>query len=120
MRRPSLLNTLMFKLSCLTYSEFPMPTSRRNTIIRAVTTVTADIATGIAVASACAWLIETAALGLFMSFLVWLIGALVALALSQYVVHPAAKVLLCDRKLDAVVELTSGAYAAMRTRLQPA
>lgn len=81
-----------------------MPTSRRNVIIRTVATITGDIATGVAVASACIWLIETAALGLFLSFLVWLLGTLAALALSQYVVHPALTALLSDSKLDLAVD----------------
>lgn len=110
-RRPTLLNTLMFRLSLLPpfnpFSEFPMPTSRRNTIIRAVATVAGDIAAGVAVATTCVWLIEFATLGLFLSFLAWLLGALIALALSQYVVHPAVTVLLCDRKLDLAIDAVS-------------
>lgn len=77
-----------------------MSTSRRNVIIRTVAAVCGDIATGLAIASACVWLIEAATLGMFLSFLVWLLGTLVALALSQYVVHPALAVLLSNRKLD--------------------
>jgi len=84
------------------------PHTRRNTFIRAVATVTGDIAVGAAVATACLWLIESAALGLFLSFLVWLIGTLLALAFSQYVVHPAAAVLLSDRKLDQAVDGLAG------------
>jgi hypothetical protein len=121
-RRPSLLNTLMFKLSLLNPfnpTEFPM-SSRRNILIRTVATVAGDIAVGIAVATACAWFIEAAALGLFLSFLAWLLGALAALAFSQYVVHPATSVLLCDHKLDAVVDLATGVFSALRMRLQPA
>ena len=123
-RKPSLLNTVLFKLSLLSpfnpFKEFPMPTSRRNILIRTVAAVAGDIATGIAVATACAWFIEAAALGLFLSFLIWLVGALAALAFSQYVVHPAASVLLCDHKLDAVVDVATGLYTALRMRLQPA
>lgn len=59
-------------------------------------------------AAACVWLIEAATLGLFLSFLVWLIGSLLALALSQFVVHPAVAVLLSDRKLDQVLDGASG------------
>ena len=106
-RQPSLLNTLLFRLSLLnplTPTEFPMSNSRRNIIIRSVATVVGDIATGVAVASACVWLIEAAALGLFLSFLVWLLGTLIALALSQYVVHPALTVVLSDAKLDLAVD----------------
>ena len=108
-RQPSLLNTLLFKASLLnpfTPTEFPMST-RRNILIRTVASVAGDIATGVAVASACVWLIETAALGLFLSFLVWLLGTLVALALSQYVLHPVLSVALSDRKLDLAVDAVS-------------
>ena len=127
-RQPTLLNTLLFKLSLLPIinpmSEFPMSTSRRNVIIRTIATVAGDIAAGLAVASACIWIIESAALGLFLSFLVWLIGTLLALALSQYVVHPALTVLLSDAKLDlavdAVTALGSRFTRFTRSVLQPA
>ena len=75
--------------------------SRRNTVIRTVAALCGDIAIGVAVATACAWVIESAALGLFLSFLLWLVGTLLALALSQYLVHPAVQLVLSDRKLDA-------------------
>lgn len=107
-RQPSFLNNLLFELSLFPIfnpmSEFPMSTSRRNVIIRTVSTIAGDIATGLAVASACVWIIESAALGLFLSFLLWLIGTLLALALSQYVVHPALTVMLSDSKLDLAVD----------------
>ncbi len=110
-RKPSLLNRLLFDFSLLPIfnpmSEFPMRTSRRNTIIRAVAAVSGDIAAGIVMASACVWLIEAATLGLFLSFLAWLLGALIALALSQYVVHPGVNVLLSDRKLDLAIDALS-------------
>ena len=106
-RQPSTWNTLKFKLSLLPIfnpmSEFPM-SSRRNTLLRTVAAVSGDIATGIAMAAACVWLIEAAALGLFLSFLLWLLGALIALAFSQYVVHPTVAVMLSNRKLDASIE----------------
>ena len=90
-----------------------MSTSRRNVIVRTVATITGDIATGIAVASACVWFIQAATLGWFLSFLIWLIGTLLALALSQYVVHPALTVALSDAKLDLAVD----AVAALGSRL---
>jgi hypothetical protein len=77
--------------------------SQRNTLIRSVAGLTGDVAVGVAIASACLWLIEFAALGLFLSFLSWLLAAIVALALSQYLVHPTIKLLLTDRKLDRAV-----------------
>jgi hypothetical protein len=107
-RQPSFLNNLLFELSLFPIfnpmSEFPMSTSRRNVLIRTISTIAGDIATGLAVASACVWIIESAALGLFLSFLLWLIGTLLALALSQYVVHPALTVMLSDSKLDLAVD----------------
>ncbi|NMM13188.1 MAG: hypothetical protein HHJ17_06575 [Rhodoferax sp.] len=110
-KQPSLLNNLLFRLSCLnplTPKEFPMSHSRRNILIRSVATITGDIATGIAVASVALWVIETAALGVFLSFLVWLLAAIAALALSQYVLHPALSVVLSDQKLDLAVAAVSG------------
>lgn len=82
--------------------------TRRNLIIRTVATIVGDFTTGMAIASIAVWIIETAALGLFLSFMVWLISALVALALSQYVVHPGLTVVLSDRKLDVAVQAVSG------------
>ena len=110
-RQPNTWNTFKFKLSLLPISnpmsEFPM-SSRRNTLIRTVAAVSGDIATGIAMAAACVWIVETAALGLFLSFLAWLLGTLIALAFSQYVVHPAVAVMLSNRKLDDSIEAING------------
>jgi hypothetical protein len=116
-KQPKLLNTLLFRLSTLNSPEFPMPTSRRNTLIRTIATITGDIAAGVAMASAAVWIIETAALGLFLSFLVWLVGAIAALAISQFVVHPAATVLLSDKKLDMAVDAVSGLADFLSQRL---
>ena len=125
--RPSLLNNLLFRLSVLnplTPKEFPMSNSNRNILIRTVATIAGDITVGVAVASACIWIIETAALGLFLSFLLWLIGAIVSLALSQYVVHPALTVLLSDHKLDVAVDafnlLSARITRFTRAAVQPA
>lgn len=113
-RQPSLWNTLRFHIRSIpfivTFAELDMrtSTSRRNIIIRTVATLTGDIAVATAIAGASLWLIEAAALGWFLSFLVWLIGALVALALSQFVIHPAVAVLLSDRKLDQAVDSLVG------------
>jgi hypothetical protein len=110
-RQPGLWNTLRFQLALHSpfnpFRSFPM-SSRRNSLIRTVAAVCGDVAIGAAVASACVWLIEAAALGLFLSFLLWLAGALAALALSQYVVHPVARLVLSDRKLDDVIGAMSG------------
>lgn len=80
--------------------EGTMSDPRRILLVRTVGTLCADLAVGIAVASAVSWVIQAASLGLFLSFLLWMLGAIVALALSQYLVHPVAKVLLSDHKLD--------------------
>lgn len=82
--------------------------SRRNTLIRTVAAVCGDIAVGVALASACVWLIEAATLGLFLSFLAWLLAVILSLALSQYLVHPLCTAVLSDRKLDLAVEALSG------------
>jgi len=88
--------------------------SQRNTLLRSVAGLTGDVAIGIAIASACLWLIEFAALGMFLSFLLWLLGTIVALALSQYILHPTIKLLLADRKLDsAIAAATLGTEAFM-------
>ena len=125
--KPSLLNNLLFHLSVLnplTPKEFPMSNSNRNILIRTVATIAGDITVGVAVASACVWIIEAAALGLFLSFLLWLIGAIVSLALSQYVVHPALTVLLSDHKLDVAVDafnlLSARITRFTRAAVQPA
>ena len=126
-RQPSAWNTLKFRLSLLPLfnplSEFPM-TSRRNTLIRTVAAVAGDVAAGVAVAAACLWLIEAATLGLFLSFMVWLLGALIALALSQYVVHPTVAIVLSSRKLDVGIDALSGLADRitrfMRSALHPA
>ena len=109
-RQPSLWNTLQFRMSLHPLfnplSRFPM-SSRRNTLIRTVAALCGDIAVGVGLAIACAWIVEVAALGLFLSFLLWLVGTLLALALSQYLVHPAVQLVLSDRKLDGAVDVLS-------------
>ena len=99
-------------------------TSRRNLIIRTVATVCGDVATGVAVAAAAVWIIESATLGLFLSFLIWLLAAIAALTLSQYVVQPALNVVLSDQKLDmavdAVTSLADRLTAFARSKLQTA
>ncbi len=82
--------------------------SRRNTLIRTITAFTGEIATGLALATACVWLIQSAALGLFLSFLLWLLGVLLSLAISQYVVHPVTQQLMSDRKLDDGIAAVTG------------
>lgn len=88
-------------------------TSRRNFLIRTVASVSGDIAVALSVAAASVWFIETATLGWFLPFLIWVVGALVALALSQFVVHPAVAVLLSDRKLDQALDGLSGLSDAL-------
>ncbi len=81
---------------------------RRNTFIRYVASISGDIAVGAAVAAACVWVIEAAALSVFLGFLVWLLGTLIALALSQYVVHPLINAVLSERKLDRAIDAMTG------------
>lgn len=105
--------------------------TRINFFIRAVATITGDITIGYAMASACIWMIQSAALGLFLSFLLWLIAVVASLAFSQHALHPAVSLLLSDRKLDqglavSAEALRSGTDAARQLwswaqlRLRPA
>lgn len=109
--------------------------SRRNTLIRTITAFTGDVATGVVLASTCVWIIQTAALGLFLSFLLWLLGMLLSLTISQYVIHPATQQILSDRKLDegiaavtCMVEVLAhlsgkardGLWSAFRSSCKPA
>ena len=86
--------------------------ARRNTVIRNIVALTGDITIGIALASACTWLINVAALGIFLSFLMWLITAVLTLAISQYIVNPSVKFLLSDHKLEDAISTASGLYSA--------
>lgn len=74
--------------------------ARRNTLIRLITGIGGDIAIATVMAAACVWVIQAAALGVFLSFLIWLIGAILSLALSQYVFRPALRAVMSDHKLD--------------------
>ncbi|NVO07425.1 MAG: hypothetical protein HXX19_16580 [Rhodoferax sp.] len=124
-RHSKLLAAMLARLATSITLEKPiMSNSRRNALIRTVAAITGDIAAGVAMASVAVWLIESAALGIFLSFLVWLLATIAALALSQYVVHPACEVLLSDRKLDMAVDALSGLADRLtlfaRSALQPA
>lgn len=77
---------------------------RRYALVRTVATLTGDFAVGMAFGSLCSWIIAAASLGTFLSFLAWIVAALLALLVSQHVVHPGMKFLLSDRKLDDVVD----------------
>lgn len=88
-------------------SRFPMST-RRNVLIRTVTALIGDASLAYALATTCTWLIQSAALGVFLSFLAWLIAAVLALALSQYLIHPGVQFLLSDRKLNEAIDTLSG------------
>jgi hypothetical protein len=74
--------------------------SRRNFFIRIVAAFAGDFTVGFALASACVWVIQSAALGLFLSFLLGLVALIGALSLSQLIVHPVVQFALSDRKLD--------------------
>ncbi len=115
-RKPGLWNTIRYRVSLLPlfndFSEFPMSTSRRNVIVRCITSMVGDIALAVAVVSACAWIIEAASLGFFLAFLLWLMATLAALAFSQLVLHPVVNMILSDAKfddsIDAIVSLVQG------------
>ena len=87
-------------------------TTRRNFFIRALSALAVDITVGIALASACTWVIEVAALGMFLSFLLWLLTIVLSLALSQHVVHPVVKTLLSDS--DKSLHMAYGAWGTKK------
>lgn len=122
-RQPPLWSRLRFQLSMLSPFNpwrFPMPiSSRRNILIRTMASAAGDVATGIAFATACAWFIEAAALSLFLAFLAWLLAVLLSLALSQYLVHPAVRLVLADRKLDGTVFAIQKLARHARTWIRP-
>jgi hypothetical protein len=89
--------------------------SRRNFFIRSIATMTGDIAVGYAFGATCVWIIQSAALGLFLGFLLWLLAILMALTVSQYVVHPTVTFALCDRKLDRGIDALSGLVDTARS-----
>ena len=89
--------------------------SYRRVAIRTVVAVVGDIAATMAIAAACTWIIETAAVGLFLSFLIWLLGLVISLALSQYVVHPTLSVVLSDAKLDWGIAAVSELWSTVAT-----
>lgn len=110
-RAPDMLNSILSgfsSLSAIAGHERPMPISRRNVLVRTIGAVCGDLTVGVAVASAVTWVIQAASLNLFLSFLLWMLGAILALALSQYVVHPLTSVLLSDRKLDLAFDALDG------------
>lgn len=78
--------------------------TRRNFFIRAVAKVAGDIGTGTLLAAACAWVVEAASLGIFLSFTVWILGVIAMLAISQYAVHPLVSLALSDSKLDQLFD----------------
>ncbi len=88
-------------------------TTRRNFLIRTVAALVGDLTAAWALASACTWLIQTAALGVFLTFLVWLIGLLLAFALSQHVIHPGVQFLLSDQKLNDTLRTVAGLAQAV-------
>ncbi|MCA0439870.1 MAG: hypothetical protein LCH71_05195 [Proteobacteria bacterium] len=82
-----------------------------------MTTISGDIAIGVALASACTWLIQAAALGLFLSFVAWLLTFVLSLAMSQYVLHPVVQVVLSDRKLDHAARTVRALAGGMQQHL---
>ena len=80
--------------------------------VHAVATTCGDFTVGFTMAVACTWVIQSAGLGLFLSFLLWLLAVIVSLALSQYVIHPLAAALLSERKLDQTVHAAAAAASS--------
>jgi heme/copper-type cytochrome/quinol oxidase subunit 4 len=81
---------------------------RNQTLYRTVATLTGDITIGLLFSSICIWIINFAALGIFLSFLAWLIVTILAMAASQYLIHPTVNFLLSDRKLESAVQKVHG------------
>ncbi len=81
--------------------------ARRGIFVRTVAGIAGDVAIGIGLAGTCAWIIQSAALGLFLSFLLWIAALLLSLAVSQYVVRPTIRFALSDAKLDRGLEALS-------------
>ena len=90
-------------------------TARRNLFIRSIVSVTGDIAITYAMASACVWVIQSAALGLFLSFLLWLLAVALSLAISQYALHPLVGFVLSDSKLDRGIDALSSLVDAAQS-----
>ena len=87
----------------------------RYSTLRATVSLAGDAGAAIAIASACAWIIESAALGLFLSFLVWLLGLIMSLALSQHIVHPTIQFAMADDKLNRGRALASALFDQLNT-----
>lgn len=81
---------------------------RKRIFIRTTAALAGDITIGLLFASVCVWIINVAALGIFLSFLLWLVAAMAALAASEYLIHPTVAFLLSDRKLEEALRRTSG------------
>ena len=81
---------------------------RKRAFIRTTAALAGDITIGLLFASVCVWIINVAALGIFLSFLLWLLAALAALAASEYLIHPTVAFLLSDRKLEQTLRRTHG------------
>ncbi len=81
-------------------------------LLRSAAGLAGDAAVAAALIQGCLWIVEAAALGLFLQFMLWLLAALIALAISQYLIHPAVELLLADDKLTrtgrAIAELRRG------------
>lgn len=83
-------------------------TERQRAFIRTISALAGDIAVGLLFASVCVWIINIAALGIFLSFLMWMLGAFLAMAVSQYLIHPTVNFLLSDRKLEETLRRAYG------------
>lgn len=81
---------------------------RQRVFIRTASALAGDIAVGLLFASVCVWIINFAALGIFLSFLLWLLGAILAMAVSEYLIHPTVAFLLSDKKLEETLRRAHG------------
>ena len=83
----------------------------RLSLLRSAAGIAGDAAVAAALIQTCLWITQAASLRLFLQFMLWLLAALIALAVSQYLVHPVVNVLLADDKLTRA----GRAFAQMRS-----
>lgn len=88
----------------------------RNTLIRMAVGAVAGVAIGLTFAAACEWIIAAASLGMFLAFLVWLIGALMMIGVC-YTADSLILSTLSDQRLDRACNTTRGWLTSMRAKL---
>ena len=85
----------------------------RNSLIRLIGTTIGSVTYGAALGEACKWIIVSASLGSFLSFLVWLI----ALALAIYggaVIAEVVRKTVTDERIDTSLATVRGWFTALK------